>query len=456
MTSTIRSFTAFVAVLAVLLAAFGMLAAAPQVSAAKIGDLSADGALTTSDVRLYLQALINNTGLTAAQKKIADYDGDGDVSTTDSRAILLDVLSGAADEVVRGFWIPYMEVADLISSGSVTTAKSKIDACLQDCADKGANTVYFHVRANNDAYYNSSVYTPTSKTQTLLNAGFDPLAYAVEKSHALGMKIEAWINPYRIGSSITNVKSSNYFKFGSTYYYVPSSADVQNLVVRGVREVVQNYDIDGVQFDDYFYPRDSVSTTAAESFEQADYTAYKNSGGTLGVADWRRSVVNNLVAQCYAVCHEREGCVFGISPSCDFEANYDSMYADAAAWAKTPGYVDYLAPQLYVGYNHAATPFAECLADWDALTRHGGVKMIAGLALYKTGLKDDTWAGSNARYEWLNNSNMMSRQISDTKAMHWDGVALYSHQSFTVDSTRDATVANTETASACTAWLVFD
>ncbi|MBQ3068785.1 MAG: family 10 glycosylhydrolase [Clostridia bacterium] len=455
MTHTIRSCTALLAMVAVLLTAFGLFTTAPSVSAAKIGDLNADGKLTTTDVRLYLKSLISGGGLTASQQKIADYDGDGVIDTTDSRTILLDTISGRANEVIRGFWIPYMEVADLISSGNVATAKSKIDACLQDCADKGANTVYFHVRANNDAYYNSSVYTPTSKTKTLLNAGFDPLAYAVERSHALGMKIEAWINPYRIGTSIANVKSSNYFKFGSLYYYVPSSADVQDLVVRGVREVVQNYDIDGVQFDDYFYPRDSVSTTAAESFEQADYTAYKNGGGTLAVADWRRYVVHQLVAKCYAACHEREGCVFGISPSCDFEANYDSMYADAAFWAKNPGYVDYLAPQLYVGYNHAYTPFAECLADWDALTRHGRVKMVAGLALYKTGLLDDTWAGTNARYEWLNNNNMMARQVATTKTMHWDGVAYYSHQSFTVDSTRNATVANADMASATEAWLTF-
>ncbi len=455
MTHTFRSLTALAAMLAVLFTAFGMLTVAPSVSAVKIGDLSSDGELSTTDVRLYLQAMINNTGLTASQKKIADFDGDGQIDTTDSRTILMRILSGKADEVVRGFWIPYMEVEELISSGNVTKTKAAIDVCFEDCAAKGANTIYFHVRANSDAYYNSSVFNPTSKTKTLLNNGFDPLTYAVSKAHALGMKIEAWINPYRIGTDSSRAKVSATFKVGSSYYYVPSNADVQALVVRGVREVVQNYDIDGVQFDDYFYPRDSVSTTSAESFEQADYTAYKNSGGKLGVADWRRSVVNQLVASCYAVCHEREGCVFGISPSCDFEANYDGMYADAAAWAKTPGYVDYLAPQLYVGYNHSATPFAQCLADWDALTRHGDVKMVAGLALYKTGLKEDTWAGSNGKYEWLNNNNLMSRQIASTKAIHWDGVALYSHQSYTVDSTRNATVANADMASATQSWLTF-
>ncbi|MBR5134023.1 MAG: family 10 glycosylhydrolase, partial [Clostridia bacterium] len=359
------------------------------------------------------------------------------------------------DEAVRGFWVPYMEVETMISSGNIAKSKTAIEACLDDCVSKGANTVYFHVRANSDAYYKSTVYDANPKAKSLLASGFDPFAYAVELAHQKGLKIEAWVNPYRIGTDSSRAKTDAIFQYSGRYYYVPSDADVQALVVAGVRELVNNYDIDGVQFDDYFYPTGSVSNSSVESFETADYNAYKNSGGKLGVADWRRSVVNNLVSACYTVCHTRTDCVFGISPSCDFEANYDNMYADAATWAKTPGYVDYLAPQLYVGFKNSGTPFEKCLAAWDALERHDGVKMVAGLALYKTGLLDDTWAGTAGRTEWATNNDIMARQIACAKALDWDGIAFYSHQSFTVASDRDATVANADMKSACVAWLVF-
>ena len=431
---------------------------ASTVSAAPslIGDIDGDRELSTSDVRVYLQNIAVGGTWTSAQKTVGDFDGNGAIATTDARNILTYLLNEKVEkEAVRGFWIPYMEVEEMIYNKTAANARAAINACFDDCKAKGANTIYFHVRANSDAYYKSSYFNANPKAASLLNQGFDPLAVAVELAHAKGMKIEAWINPYRIGTDASRAKVNATFLFENRYYYVPSNKDVQKLVVNGVKEIVDNYDVDGVQFDDYFYPKNSVSATTLSSFEQSDYNTYKNNGGTLGVADWRRSVVNELVASVYDVCHTKPNCVFGISPSCNFTANYDQMYADAAHWAKYPGYVDYLAPQLYVGFNHASTPYEQCIKDWDALPRRDSVQMIAGLALYKTGLKDDTWAGTNARTEWLNNSNMMARQIAMAKSLGWDGIGFYSHQSFTVDSTRDATVAKKDMASACEAWLTF-
>lgn len=231
---------------------------------------------------------------------------------------------------------------------------------------------------------------------------------------------------------------------------------MQELVVAGVRELVENYDIDGVQFDDYFYPTGLMNADAPEDFEAAGYNAYVAANGAISIGDWRRAAVNRLLASVYEVCHSREGCVFGISPSYDFASNYDDMYADAATWAKTPGYVDYLAPQLYVGFDHAYAPFDEAIASWQTLPRLSTVDMIAGLALYKTGLLEDTWAGAAGKVEWANNDDIISRQIALTKSFDWSGAALYSHQSFTVGSDRDATVANADMAAACEDWLVFN
>ncbi|MBR5135288.1 MAG: family 10 glycosylhydrolase, partial [Clostridia bacterium] len=415
-------------------------------SAASVkGDVHADGVLNTTDVRVYLQTLISADGLSDAQKLVADVNGDGLFNTSDTRLMLDYILNGIPEtdeeESVRAIWIPYMEVEELLVSGNVTSTKAAIDACFDDCVARGANRVYFHVRANSDAYYNSSVFDINPEATALVASGFDPLTYAVTQAHARGLKIEAWVNPYRIGSNASRAKTDAIFQYSGRYYYVPSDADVQALVVAGIKELVNNYDIDGVQFDDYFYPEGSVPASSTADFETADYNAYKNSGGTLGVADWRRSVVNNLIAAVYKTCHTRSGCIFGISPACDFKANYDDMYVDAETWAKTPGYVDYLAPQLYVGFDHSYMPYDSIIAEWNALTRHSGVKMLAGLALYKTGLLDDTWAGTKGRTEWANNTDILTRQIALAKTLKWNGIALYSHQSFKVDSTRDETVA---------------
>ncbi len=423
------------------------------------GDFNGDGYLTTLDARQLLIRIVENEALTRAEKTVSDLNDDAAFTTADARKMLLmivgDQTTSPVDTAVRAMWIPYMEVDDLISSGDPTTARAAIAACFDDCAARGTNVIYFHVRANSDAYYDSSVYNSYGKSATLLAKGFDPLAVAIELAHARGMELHAWVNPYRIGSYSERAMVSDTFLYSNRYYYVPSSAAVQNLVVAGVKELVNNYNIDGVQFDDYFYPEGSVSATTAESFESAHYTAYQNSGGTLSVADWRRSVVNNLVAAVYRTCHQRTGCVFGISPSCNFENNREKMYADAAVWAATPGYVDYLAPQLYVGFEHAYTPYDSILARWDALDRHDGLQMIAGLALYKTGLLDDTWAGTAGRTEWANNNDILSRQIACTKDIGWSGVAFYSHQSFEVGSDRNATVATVDMANACKAWLTF-
>jgi len=138
------------------------------------------------------------------------------------------------------------------------------------------------------------------------------------------------------------------------------------------------------------------------------------------------------------------------------DPDYGDMYADAAFWAKNPGYVDYLAPQLYIGFDHAYAPFDKAIERWQTLPRLQTVDMIAGLALYKTGLLEDTWAGTAGKVEWKNNNDIMSRQIALTKSLDWDGVAFYSHQSFEVGSDRDATVANADMAAACKDWLVFE
>ncbi len=349
----------------------------------------------------------------------------------------------AQTQEVRAIWVPYMEVAALIVDGNPDAARAAIASCLQDCKQRGANTVYWHVRANSDAYYASAVYPPTSDTQALLSQGCDPLTVAVETAHALGLSLHAWVNPYRIGTDATRAQTSDVFFFDERYYYIPTADSTHTLIVQGVRELVERYAIDGVQFDDYFYPALSVEATVPAVFEQTAYTDYVSKGGALTVGDWRRATVDRLIAAVYAVCHSRAGCVFGVSPACDITRVREQLYADVAKWAGTAGYVDYLCPQLYVGFEHETAPFLQVLSWWSSLPRHESVALIAGLALYKSGIANDEYAGSGAT-EWLGGGDILARQLHAVKQAGWDGVALYSHLSFEADNGRDPAVVQKE------------
>ena len=193
-----------------------------------IGDIDRDGDVTTVDVRDYLLALVTEETLPADKQIIGDINGDNDFTTADVRDILKYIVEDSDKEPVRSIWIPYFEVNSFLYSGDAATARSKIDACLQDCADKGANTVYFHVRANSDAFYNSAYFDPNANAAPLLANGFDPLACAVELAHAKGLKIEAWVNPYRIGSNAAFAKSDDIFQYGTQYYYIPGKVIFQS------------------------------------------------------------------------------------------------------------------------------------------------------------------------------------------------------------------------------------
>ncbi len=346
-------------------------------------------------------------------------------------------------DFVKAVWIPFMEVNELLSAGTVKEVETAIDECFEDCREKGFNTVYFHVRANSDAYYDSSVFTPHTKAAVLLEQGFDPLAYAVEKAHEKSLSLHAWVNPYRIGSDAAYAQNEDYFEYSGRYYYDPSSPQVQTLVTNGVRELVEGYDIDGVQFDDYFYPGGAVNDAAPADFEAARYEAYQTSGGTMSVADWRREQVSTLVADVFDVCHTRAGCVFGISPAYDIDNVTDTLYADVARWAKTAGYVDYLCPQLYFGFTHSSAPFMTILSAWQSLERDESVALYAGLGLYKTGLAEDTYAGVG-KTEWANGGDIIARQLEVVRENRWDGAAIYSHQSFEVTDDREQSVVQAE------------
>ncbi len=293
----------------------------------------------------------------------------------------------SASEEMRGVWVSSVYNLDYPSSPTTDPDKLKAEAdeILDNCVKWGLNAVFLQVRPSGDALYKSDLF-PWSKyltgsVGTAPQDGFDPLEYWVEAAHKRGLELHAWINPYRI----TRSKDTEWNSLPSThpakmnpdwvvkysdgnYYFNPGIPEVRDLVTRGAVEIVQNYDVDGLHMDDYFYPGTDFN-------DAATYQKYGSSFSN--IADFRRDSVNQLVAQLDTAVHNIDPDIqFGISPSgiwankstdprgsdTNGSEHYVSSYADSLYWIEN-GLVDYIIPQIYWEIGHKLADFAT-LADW--------------------------------------------------------------------------------------------
>ena len=340
--------------------------------------------------------------------------------------------AAVSSDQLRAMWISYLEFQS-VDFGSRNAFVNEMTQMFADCADMGLNTVIVQVRPFGDALYNSSIY-PTSHlisgTQgTALS--FDPLEEMVNIAHSMGLRIEAWVNPYRVklhsklpadlAASNPAKDTSLVFDVGGGVYYNPCLEKVQNMVVDGIAEIVKNYNVDGIHLDDYFYNEN------ADMSYDADY--YANSGSSLSQADWRRENVNTLVRKIYAKIKSIDsGVTFGISPQGNNDNNYNVQYSDVCLWMANEGYVDYVMPQLYWGFGYLTSSgrdtyqFVNLSDQWASYPRHSSVKLHIGLGAYRIGAGD---GGANDQSEWSSGYNLM-KQINALNAnSNISGFALY-------------------------------
>ena len=294
---------------------------------------------------------------------------------------------------MRGVWVSYLDWNGWAKDEA--GYKKAMDQTLDLCVQKGLNAVFLQVRPDGDAMYPSQ-YFPWSKFASGKqgkNPGYDPLAYAVQAAHQRGLQLHAWINPYRITGYLnrySDLCASNpaiaWAKDGDSsndrwvlcqngeYYYNPAIPQVRQLIIDGVKEIVTNYEVDGIHFDDYFYP--NLDDSKAETW--FDYPEYQAGGTSLSVAAWRRNNVNELVRGVYsAVKSIRPQALFGISPEGYLQnlRKDTRQFTDVDAWMTQSGYVDYLMPQIYWGFEAkqngqaAGYAFANCLNEWVTLKK---------------------------------------------------------------------------------------
>ncbi len=340
------------------------------------------------------------------------------------------------NELYSAMWLSYLEWESMdFSSEAAFTAS--VSTVMANCANLGLDTVLVQVRPFGDALYASEIF-PASHLMTGAQGqspGFDPLAILINGARAAGLRIEAWINPYRVqlnaekpAALSENNPAVRWMADESTadyviaanggLYYNPGEPAVRQLIKDGVQELMDSYELDGILFDDYFYP------TTDASFDADTYAKY---GGGMSLEAWRRQNVNTLVREVYALIKAADpACTFGISPSGNIKNNLTEQYSEVSLWLAEPGYVDYLMPQLYWGFDYVtstgngAFAFERCLASWATLQRSPSVQLYVALGAYRIGDGD---GGSEPSDEWQNGQNL-ARQVEAlrTKA---SGFSLY-------------------------------
>lgn len=285
-------------------------------------------------------------------------------------------------EEMKGVWISYLEYGRILTEKPEEMFRGEIQKMFDHVKEKGLNTVIVQVRSHGDAYYPSKYY-PWSRyvTGTLgKDPGFDPLAIMVEEAHGRGLSIHGWINPYRLMQdkemallgeeyAIRKWYQNGDFmaKSGEYWFLNPGREEVQKLISDGVSELVENYRLDGIQIDDYFY------TLPPQRFGQNEEDAQKNTTA--------------MVKKIYqAVKAKDERILFGVSPAgnyTDKPRSDSTQYTDLTLWCREEGYLDYVVPQIYWDFSDPAAPFAEVLKRWEGLVEGGPVKLYIGLADYK-------------------------------------------------------------------------
>lgn len=336
-------------------------------------------------------------------------------------------------EFTKGVWLSFNEVNSLLTDNF----RSDFGNVINNLKSLKITDLYFHIRSHCDSVVKSDYFPQTelSKTQD-----FDILEYVINACHSDNIRVHAWINPYRVNAADSDIGSlpadSPVVKWLNDQdsendknvciingiYLNPAENEVRQLIVNGVKEIINNYNVDGIHFDDYFYP------ATDQNFDSVSYEAYKNTTEhPLKLDDWRRANVDTLIADCnLAIKSKDRNIIFSISPSADIEKNYNARYADISSWCKD-GLIDEVIPQLYFGFNHTDPQFCfnNLIKEWTKLCNNSKAQLKIGLAPYKIGtesISDGT--------EWQTNTNILARQFEICKNNNLiNGICFFSYSS---------------------------
>lgn len=362
----------------------------------------------------------------------ADYFPAEPVSRENEKPEPVQIYEPLNYDTMKAVWITYFELADILKDSTAESFERDFSLMCRNIRSLGANTVFVHVRAFSDSCYSSELYP---ESVAFSGCEFDALEIMTRAAHSYGLSFHAWINPLRCAT-----KKEAYIYYGTVigdwidgpenydeyicwleedghYWLNPAVPEVRELIAKGAAEIVSGYDVDGIHIDDYFYPTDEPFFDAGR---------YVESGTAVPLDEWRRSNCSEMVSEIYAaIKSENKDVLFGISPQGNISNNYSYLCADVKRWSREEGFCDYIAPQLYYGYENEKKPFSEALSEWAELCEGSSVRLVIGTAAYKL--------DSESEYE--ENTGVIGRQLTDSLAAA-DGAALYSYSSLFPGSER--------------------
>ncbi|SKC72095.1 glycoside hydrolase family 10 protein [Maledivibacter halophilus] len=357
---------------------------------------------------------LNNVGKTdMAKESYNEISADGNIQNNNSQK-----------KELRAIWVATIYGLDYPSKEAikdVSLLKKEMIEIIDNVEEMGFNTIYFQVRPAADAFYSSKIF-PWSKyltgDQTISpQDNFDPLEFIVKQGHERNIEVHAWINPYRITMQKSDLDelAPNHpallhpewvVAHGSgdntKHYFNPGIPEVEQMILEGVSEIIENYNVDGIHLDDYFYPGTNFN----------DHDTYAKYGSKYdNIGDWRRSNINSLIEKMYHLIKAKdENLSFGVSPFAIWankssnplgsdtkgKEAYYTMYADTRGWVKA-GYLDYIIPQIYWNIGYEIADYEKLLNWWADVVADTDVDLYVGQAAYRAGNPDPNspWYGIN-------------------------------------------------------------
>ncbi len=343
----------------------------------------------------------------------------------------------------RAAWVATVGNIDWPSTNTLSSAQQKAEllAILHRALDLKLNAIIFQVRPACDALYASPIEPWSEYLTGIMGKApepfYDPLAFAIEEAHRRGLELHAWFNPYRARHSgakspisathISKTHPELVRKYGRSLWLDPGEKQVQDYSLRVVLDVVRRYDIDGVHFDDYFYPYTEKDPTGND-LDFPDDASWRRFGAGVSPnrADWRRDNVNAFIHRVYeAIKAEKPWVKFGISPFGIWRPGYPQpiqgydayakLYADSRKWL-AEGWVDYFAPQLYWPIAPREQSFPVLLKWWTEQNRHARL-LVPGLASANAGRR---WKPE----EIINQIRLTRKRPGTSGHIHWNMSAL--------------------------------
>ena len=343
----------------------------------------------------------------------------------------------------RGVWVATVANIDWPSQPGLSTEEQKRELLriLDHHQRLKLNAVMLQVRPAADAFFADGKelwsYYLSGKQGQAPDPPYDPLAFAVREAHNRSMELHAWFNPYRAAQDndyrkrspdhISRTRPEWFFKYGTKTYFNPGIPEVRDYIVEIILDVVRRYDIDGIHFDDYFYPYPGEEALP-DSLTFQKYGADRFDH----IEDWRRDNVDQLIRTLNEEIHKVKPHVkFGVSPFAIWRnqkedprgshtngfTSYDGLYADVYKWMKE-GWMDYVNPQIYFPFHYPPAAFEKLLKWWDE--NNFGIQVLIGQAAYRA------LEGKNGWEDW----SQLPRQVRELRLKeHIGGSVFFSSRS---------------------------